>query len=116
VTERIAVKVDGKIREEDRVVMRQVTRQVERTITVPRAVVRVVQDRLDLRGAKALQLDKEGKLQPLEATRLPNLISKGGLVMTVDSPDVDPRHLELLRPGTVFLVNPRAPLLPMPGF
>lgn len=109
VTERVAVTVDGKVREEQRVVLRAVTRQVERNVTVHRAVLRLVQTRLDLRAAKAFQLDKEGKLQPLDATRLPNLIGKDGRVMTIESAEVDPRHLELIRPGTVFLLGNRGP-------
>jgi hypothetical protein len=90
VDRKVAVKVGDRIEE-----------RVEKA-----TVTRHVMVRMDVKAVKAFLVSKEGKLEPLAPGRLHNLLNKSTLVLAGDSADVDPRHLELIRTGTIFLLLP----------
>jgi hypothetical protein len=73
------------------------------TKTVPQAVTVAVK----ADGVKFFTVTKDGKLEALDAAKAAGLLKKRTAVLTGESADVDPRNLELVKPGTLYLVLPR---------
>jgi hypothetical protein len=108
------VKKDGR----DVRVQYTVTKQVP---VVQQVVVQVavagpsVKAKVAAKDCKFFIVTREGKLEKVEAARAATLLKKPTQVLSGESAEVDPRHLELIRAGTLYLVvpqsqpNPRAP-------
>src|SRR5262245_40843934 len=77
VQKEIAVVVDGRVEKRIQTHFQTIAREVTRDVTVHRAVVRELAERIPLKSAKAFVLGKEGGLEPIHGSRLPNLATKG---------------------------------------
>src|SRR5260370_6333895 len=89
--------------------------KVVRTTTVQ--VVQIEKQAVEAKTLKAFTVTKDGKLEALDAAKLPDLLKKPTTVLIGDSADLDPRHLALITPGTIYLSippnrPPHSPLLP----
>ncbi len=95
----VAVEVDG--------------RTVQQTVmtTVARAVQ--VRSKVALKDCKVFRASKEGKLEAVEADKAAGLFKKKTAVLTGTSAEVDPRQLELVKPGTLYLVLPDVMNIPV---
>ncbi len=72
---------------------------------------------VEAKAIKSFSVTKDGKLEPLDADKLADLLKKPAAVLVGETADVDARSLELIKPGTVYLAVPPAlsqPLPPMP--
>jgi hypothetical protein len=96
-TEAFEVKVDGK------------TVTQVRTVVVPLA--RNVKSAVAVKDCKVYRLGKEGKLEAIGGKA--GLWKKPTSVLSGTSAEVDPRHLELVKPGTLFLVLPAPMNVPL---
>ena len=65
---------------------------------------------MPVKSCKFFTVSKEGKLEALDAAKATALLKKRTAILTGDSATVDPRHLELVKPGTRYLVIPPSPL------
>jgi hypothetical protein len=99
VAQTVAVEVDG--------------RTVNQTVmtTVARAVL--VNAKVALKDCKVFRVSKEGKLEAVAADKAAGLFKKKTAVLTGTSAEVDPRQLELVKPGTLYLVLPQAMNMPV---
>jgi hypothetical protein len=106
VAKTVAVEVDGR------------TVQQVVTTTVSKAVL--VNAKVALKDCKFFRVSKEGKLEAVAADKAAGLLKKKTAVLTGTSAEVDPRQLELVKPGTLYLVlpdvmnMPAEPLAPPP--
>lgn len=66
------------------------------------------------KGCKFFEVSKEGKLKALDAGRATALLKNRTAILTGSSTAVDPRHLVLVKPGTLYLVLPPPEPLPPP--
>jgi hypothetical protein len=109
--------IDDNTIEVDRVSMQYVSeaRQVEvekdvktetRTEIVTRAVPTSYRERVAAAKCKFYTVTKDGKLETLEGKKAAALLKKPIAVLTGDSAEVDPRHLEMVKPGTLYLILP----------
>ena len=101
VTEQYTVKIGDRLEVRTRAV--PVTRWVEREVTVNRPVVRSVKLKVAANSIKAFTVTKEGKLESLDRAKFLGMLTKPITVLIGDA-DVDPRHLELIRPSAIYLV------------
>ena len=85
-----------------------VTRQVQVTVQVPGG--RAAQVRVAVKTCKFFVVSKEGKLKALDADKATALLKKRTPVLAGTSAEVDPRSLELVKPGTLCVIHePPAP-------
>jgi hypothetical protein len=56
---------------------------------------------------KFFMVTKEGKLEAVEAKKAATLLKEPTTILTGTSAEVDPRHLELVKPGTLYVVIPQ---------
>jgi hypothetical protein len=82
-----------------------------RTIMVPQ--VRLMQTKAAVKDCKVFRVGKEGKLEAVAAGKAPSLWKKPTNVLSGARSEVEPRHLELVKPGTLYLVLPE--VWKMPG-
>jgi hypothetical protein len=82
-----------------------------RTIMVPQTSLR--EAKVAVKECKLFQVSKEGKLDAVEADKAAALWKKPTHVLSGSRADVDPRLLELVKPGTLYLVLPE--VMNMPG-
>ena len=101
VAEQYTVKIGDRLEVRTRAI--PVVRWVEREVTVNRAVVRSVKQKVAANSIKAFTVTKDGKLESLDRAKFLGMLTKPITVLVGDA-DVDPRHLELIRPGTIYLV------------
>ena len=87
--------------------------QVVRTVTSVQYEPRYVRYKVD--AVKFFTVTAEGKLQPLDAAKATETLEKTTPVLTGDSAEVEARNLELVRPGTLYLVLPPPEAPPLPG-
>jgi hypothetical protein len=73
-------------------------------VTVP--VFRESKELVAAKDCKFFTLAKDGKLEAVEAKKATALLKKPTAVLAGESAEVDPRHLELVKPGTLYLVVP----------
>jgi hypothetical protein len=100
----------------EEVIMEQDGKPVKaiRTVTVPR--IELVKQGVAVKAIKSFVVTKEGKLEALDAEKLADAIKKPTRVLLGDSAEVDPRYLELIKPGTIYLAVPQqtgAPVTPV---
>jgi hypothetical protein len=81
----------------------KVEKQIQ-TVTVP--VARAFKELVPVKKCKFFTVTKEGKLETLDADKAAALLKKATPVLTGESAEVDPRQLELAKPGTLYLVLP----------
>jgi hypothetical protein len=85
-----------------------VTRQVQVSVQVPGG--RAVQVRVAVKACKFFVVSKEGKLKALDADKATALLKKRTAVLAGTSAEVDPRTLDLIKPGTLCVIHePPAP-------
>ena len=95
-----------------------VSKEVVETVTLPNGkqeqVARVVTEtvyetrtvRLMVDGLKFYTVTAEGKLEAIDAAKATGMLKQKTPVLTGATADVDPRNLELVKPGTLYLVVP----------
>jgi hypothetical protein len=93
VTEVMTVQQDGK------------NVQVARTTYRTTAKVEMVRVKVD--GCKFFSVTKEGKLEALETAKATGMLKKRTAILAGEGCEVDPRHLELIKPGTLYLLVPQ---------
>ena len=114
VTEEYEVKVGDRTERRTRTVYRPVNRQEKRVATVTQTALRTVQQTVAVNVVKAFVVTREGKLEALDGGKLSDRLRKPTAVLIGDSAEVDPRHLGLIRPGTLYLSLPPAGPVRMP--
>jgi hypothetical protein len=106
----------GKIQEVKRVVTE--TQPVQRKVLVNVPVERIEMVTMKAEACKFFLVTKDGKLEALDTAKAAPLLKKATPVLTGDSAEVDPRSLELVKPGTLFVVfvsaEPDAVVAPRP--
>jgi hypothetical protein len=98
-----AHKVGDRVEIRERTVSQPVVRWVERQTVATKPVIRTVPCQVSANAIKAFVVTKEGKLEPLAQAKLLDALAKPTRVLTGQA-DVDPRHLELIRAGTIYVV------------
>ena len=88
------------------------TQKVVRTAMRFVAVTRAVQ--FKTASLKFFTVTKDGKLESLETAKATAMLKTRTPVLTGDSAEVDPRNLEMVKPGTLYLVFPPPPPPPIP--
>jgi hypothetical protein len=91
----------------------------QRTEVVTRAVPVVYKEQVAVEKCKFYTVTKDGKLETLEAKKATALLKKPVAVLTGDSADVDARHLEMVKEGSLYIVLPPPgpqQILPPGGF
>lgn len=96
-----------------------VTYAEEKTVAVQvmkverrREYIELAKETVPAKTINSFVVTKEGKLEPLDAAKLPDLLKKRTPVLIGNSADVDPRHPELMTPGTIYLSIPPGLFLP----
>lgn len=120
---------DGSLELQRRVmvyVQKQVTEIVQRpggrveevTRVVTEAVAQAATVRVIVKSCKFFVIGKDGKLEALDAGKATAALKTMTAVLTGESADVDPRTLELIKPGTLCVIHlppdPTAPPPPLP--
>jgi hypothetical protein len=72
-----------------------------------------VKQLVQAKAIKSFVVTKEGKLEALEADKLADAIKKPTPVLLGESAEVDPRYLELIKPGTIYLAVPQQTGVPV---
>jgi hypothetical protein len=67
---------------------------------------KVQKESLTAKSCKFFRVSKEGKLESLEAADAAKHMKQPTSVLTGHSADIDLRHLELIKPGTLYVVLP----------
>src|SRR6202011_4177902 len=83
------------------------------TVTVP--VYSRFASKRKAESCKFFTVGRNGTLETLAADKAAAQLKKATPVLLGDNADLDPRHLELIKPGTLFLVLPSwsiEPVLP----
>jgi hypothetical protein len=70
--------------------------------------------KMDLKAIKSFVVTKEGKLEKLDTAKLPDMLKKPIPVLVGTRDEGDPKLLELVRPGTIYLSIPPRLLNPPP--
>jgi hypothetical protein len=83
-----------------------VNRVVAETVTVP--VTTVYRRAVAVKDCKFFTVTRDGKLEAMELKKALALLKEPTAILTSTSAEIDPRHLELIRPGTLYLVIPPA--------
>jgi hypothetical protein len=114
VVERFTVSYVQEVRKE---IVEQDGVKKEVVVTVTRAVPVATKATATAKDCKFFQVGKDGKLEAIDYKKAAPLLKKSTAVLTGDSEEVDPRHLEVVKPGTLYLVLPPVPteVIPPPG-
>ena len=99
----------GKVAQRTRLVTEYETRTEKMVEHVQRPGGKVEIMRVTVKSCKFFRVSKEGKLEALDAAKATALLKKRTAILTGDSAEVDPRHLTLVKPGTLYLVLPPPP-------
>jgi hypothetical protein len=78
---------------------------VRYTVTVPRFIVQ--KRSVAVKDCKFFLVSRDGKLAAIETEKAAARLKKPMAVLTGESAEIDPRHLELIKPGTLYLVLPQ---------
>ena len=68
--------------------------------------IQLVTEKIDLKAIKSYVVTKEGKLEQLDAAKLPDMLKTPTPVLIGTRDEGLPRLLELVRPGTIYLSIP----------
>jgi hypothetical protein len=105
------------ILEVERWVTQYVTEARERTVVVDgkevtekyavsKAVPVVTKSKVTAKDCKFFVVAKEGKLEAIDLKKAAERLKKPTAVLTGDSAEVDPRNLEVVKPGTLYVITP----------
>lgn len=83
-------------------------KEIEVSEYVVRTVPVVYRERIAVKNCTFYTVTKDGKLETLETKKATAQLKKPAIVLTGDSAEVDPRHLEVVKSGTLYLVLPVA--------
>jgi hypothetical protein len=105
---------DGKPQTVERtiVVNVPVAREEAFTVTVARATGGAAKARIAAKSCKFFTVTKESKLESLDAAKAMAMLKTRTAVLTGANAEVDPRNLELIKPGTLYLVAPPSAQIP----
>jgi hypothetical protein len=78
----------------------------QRTEIVTRAVPVSYREQVAMDKCKFFTVTKDAKLESLEGKKAAGLLKKPLAVLTGDKSEVDPRHLEMVKAGTLYVVLP----------
>jgi hypothetical protein len=81
---------------------------VPRTVMVPQVISR--RSKVAVKDCKVFRVNKEGRLEAVEADKAAAQWKKPTQVLLGKSAEIDPRQLELVKPGTFYLVLSEAAL------
>ena len=85
------------------------------TTYVSKPVTVVSKLQVPVKSCKFFVVTKDGKLETLDAEKAAEMLKKATPVLSGESTEIDPRTLELIRPGTLCVINlPPAPTNPPP--
>jgi len=104
---------DGKVGQVSRTVKTMVAqyKEVETTAYVP--LWSTERKPVPVKACKFFVVTKDGKLEALDVEKATARLKKKTVVLTGDTTEVDPRRLELIKPGTLYLiVSPSPPPAP----
>jgi hypothetical protein len=96
---------DGKVVERVRTVTEYVPEK--RTVTQMASQTRAETISLMANGCKFYVVTKDGKLEAIDAEKATAMLKKKIAVLTGDSANVDPRTLEMVKPGTLCVIPPK---------
>ena len=87
---------------------------VQQPMTVARRgwYIELAKETVPAKAINSFVVTKMGKLEPLDAAKLADLLKKRTPVLIGNSPDVDRRNLELMAPGSIYLSIPPGLFLP----
>ena len=77
---------------------------VQSTVMVPRFTIQKAT--VAVKDCKFFKVTRDGKLEAVETSKAAAQLKKPMAVLTGECAEVDPRHLELVKPGTLYLVVP----------
>jgi hypothetical protein len=100
------------VAEQRKVVVEMDGKAVEQIVVVSRAVPVSYRVQVVAKNCKFFTVTKDGKLEALEAKKATAQLKKPLAVLTGDSAEVDPRHLEMVKAGTLYVILP--PPAPQP--
>lgn len=103
----------GKIEEVTRYVTRYVPMWREVTTTETRLAGKPQMRSVPVKSCKFFEVSKDGKLKALDTAKATALLKKKTAILMGPSAEVDPRHLALVKPGTLYLALLPEPL-PLP--
>ena len=91
-----------------------IERKVQYTVMVPRFISQ--KETVAVKDCKFFRVTRDGKLETVETRNAAARLKKPTAVLTGEDAKLDPRHLELIKPGTLYLVIPqgRSPMPPLP--
>jgi len=107
---------DGQLQTRKRIVNVTTYRQVQFEEKVVRPTGKVRKEPVQVKSCRFFVVTRDGKLEALDAAKATVLLKDKTAVLTGNSTEVEPRHLDLIKPGTLYLVlpPPTAPLPPPP--
>jgi hypothetical protein len=85
---------------------------VKRTVQILDDKIR--KESVAAKDCKFFTVTKEGMLEAVEAKKAAPLLKEPTTVLTGAGAEVDPRHLELIKPGTLYVVIPQPKPQPPP--
>ncbi len=114
-TREAIVKRDGK----DVKVLQVVTIPIFRQVVVKKVTMvpsdKVRKELVPVKSCKFFTVTSDGKLEAIEVKQAAERLKKPTAVLIGDSPVVEPRHLELVKAGTLYVVRPApSPVQPAP--
>lgn len=84
------------------------------TVNTPQISYTIQKYQVPVKGCKFFRTNRDGKLEPIDADKALALLKKVALALSGDSDEVDPRHLALVKPGTLYIVTPPATAVATP--
>jgi hypothetical protein len=100
---------DGKLVEVKRTIVKYIPQQATVEVTVMQQGGKPEKVPVPVKSCKFFVVNKDGRLEAVDAARAATLLEKRMAVLTGASTEVDPRHLELIKPGTLYLAVPPLP-------
>jgi hypothetical protein len=99
---------DGKVEAQTRKVpvIVTVSKDVPYAVMVARPAGESAKVRVAAKSCKFFTVTKEGRLDPLDTARATAMLKTRTPVLTGGDADVDPRSLEMFKPGLLYLVLP----------
>jgi hypothetical protein len=102
----------AEVRPETRTVITIVDgKEIAQTVTVYVTVVRGIKMSVPAKDCKFHVVAKEGKLEAIDAKKAASMLAKETAVLTGQGAEVDPRHLEMVKPGMVYVMLPATPVV-----
>ena len=103
----IEVKVGDRLEKREITKYKPVLREEKRVATFYDPIAKSEKQTIAVKSIKAFVVNKDGKLDALAAAKLLDLIAKPTRVLVGEDADLDPRHVELIRAGAIYLALPK---------